>query len=79
MTDFRLLSESHLRVHTFPEWGVGARSLSHGRAECRWPWGVEPAERLGAEQGSIRTIHRGEVAGATCERLHAAPAAPTPT
>jgi S-adenosylmethionine decarboxylase len=63
VTGFALLSESHLTVHTFPEWRFAAFNLYHCGAELQWPWDAQLAEGLGAERVSIRTVRRGGALG----------------
>lgn len=60
VTGLILLSESHLTVHSFPEYGYAAFNLYHCRARGAWPWEQRLADVLGATDVVVRTQTRGQ-------------------
>ena len=59
VTGILLLSESHLTVHTFPEWGVATFNLYCCRPKPDWPWAQQLQELLGATDVHVRSLRRG--------------------
>src|SRR5882724_8162759 len=58
-TGMYLLSESHLTIHTFPEFQAATLNLYCCRPTRHWNWEAALAERLGATHVSVRSIVRG--------------------
>jgi S-adenosylmethionine decarboxylase len=65
VTGLLLLSESHLAVHTFPEWGLATFSFFCCRPCADWPWNDQLRQRLGATSVVVRSVRRG---GAAADR-----------
>jgi S-adenosylmethionine decarboxylase len=59
VTGIYLLSESHLTVHTWPEFGAAVFNLFCCRPRPDWPWGMKLRELLSAQQVEVRVIERG--------------------
>jgi S-adenosylmethionine decarboxylase len=59
VTGLALLSESHLAVHTFPEWGLAAFSFFCCRPTADWPWDDQLRQQLGARSVVVRMVRRG--------------------
>jgi S-adenosylmethionine decarboxylase len=70
VTGLVLLSESHLAVHTFPEWQLATFSFFCCRPCADWPWDDRLREQLGARSVLVRSVRRGgsPVDLATCAR-----------
>jgi S-adenosylmethionine decarboxylase len=62
-TGMYLLTESHLTIHTFPEYGVATLNLYCCRERDRWDWEAQLSERLGAEHVRVRRLARGDERG----------------
>lgn len=58
VTGLLLLSESHLTVHTFPEYGTASINLFCCRRRPDWPWHEHLASALGATAVRVREIAR---------------------
>jgi len=58
-TGMYLLSESHLTIHTFPEFQAATLNLYCCRPTRHWNWETALAERLGATRVSVRSVVRG--------------------
>ena len=58
VTGMVLLSESHLTVHTWPEFGSAAFNLFCCRPRPAWSWEEKLRERLGAGRVEVRCIER---------------------
>ena len=58
VTGMILLSESHLTVHTWPEFGSAAFNLFCCRPRPPWPWEHELRQRLGAARVEVRRVER---------------------
>jgi S-adenosylmethionine decarboxylase len=61
LTGLVLLSESHLAVHTFPEWGLAAFSFFCCRPCVDWPWNDQLRVQLGATAVVVRSVRRGRL------------------
>lgn len=59
VTGMYLLAESHLTVHTYPEWGLATFNLYCCRPRDPWPWEAELGGALGASSVSVRAVPRG--------------------
>ncbi len=59
VTGLMLLSESHLTVHTFPEYGTATFNLYCCRPKPEWPWAARLAEAIGAAHVDVRSCQRG--------------------
>lgn len=59
VTGLYLLAESHLAIHTFPEFRSATFNLYCCRARPEWPWQEALERALGAERVSVRKISRG--------------------
>ena len=59
VTGMYLLSESHLTIHTFPEFQAATLNLYCCRPTRHWNWQAALTERLGATQVSVRSFVRG--------------------
>lgn len=60
VTGLYLLTESHLSVHTYPEFGTATLNLYCCRPRAEFPWAAELAAALGATGVSVRVVTRGE-------------------
>jgi S-adenosylmethionine decarboxylase len=58
VTGFALLSESHLALHTYPEYGLATINLYCCRARPEWRWAECLREMLGATNVRVRAIER---------------------
>ena len=58
LTGIWMLSESHLAIHTFPEFGSICVNLFCCRPRSAWPWEKRLAELLGARAVTIRSLDR---------------------
>jgi S-adenosylmethionine decarboxylase len=58
LTGMVLLAESHLTVHTWPEFGTAAFNLFCCRPRPPWPWKERLSEMLGAEHVEVRCVER---------------------
>jgi S-adenosylmethionine decarboxylase len=65
VTGMYLLSESHLTIHTFPEFQAATLNLYCCRPIRHWNWEAALAECLGATHVSVRSIVRGPSRPAT--------------
>ncbi|QEG39653.1 S-adenosylmethionine decarboxylase family protein [Roseimaritima ulvae] len=65
VTAVYLLSESHLTLHTYPEYGTATFNLYCCRTRPDWPWRQELTRRLDAFQVSIRSLQRGLAPGSS--------------
>ncbi|WP_153556491.1 S-adenosylmethionine decarboxylase family protein [Roseimaritima sediminicola] len=59
VTAMYLLTESHLTVHTYPEYGTATFNLYCCRSRPEWPWGARLAALLDADQVVVRSLVRG--------------------
>jgi S-adenosylmethionine decarboxylase len=59
VTGLFLLSESHLAVHTYPEFELATFNLYCCRDEIHWPWQEFLQDRLTAMEVSVREAARG--------------------
>lgn len=59
VTGMYLLSESHLTIHTFPEFRAATLNLYCCRPTRHWNWEAVLAECLGATHVSVQSIVRG--------------------
>ena len=62
-----LLTESHLTLHTYPEFGTATFNLYCCREREPWPWDERLAEMLGAADVRVTSACRGEPIPANCE------------
>jgi S-adenosylmethionine decarboxylase len=62
MTAMYLLRESHLSLHTYPEFGIATFNLYCCRPRRRWDWEARLATLLGASRTLVREIVRGSAA-----------------
>jgi S-adenosylmethionine decarboxylase len=58
ITGLWLLAESHLTVHTFPEFGSACVNLFCCTPRRAWEWEARLAELLGASEVRVRTVDR---------------------
>ncbi|MBI2901031.1 MAG: S-adenosylmethionine decarboxylase [Planctomycetes bacterium] len=58
LTGFWMLQESHLAVHTFPEFGSLCVNLFCCRPRRAWEWEARLAQWLGARRVSVRSFER---------------------
>lgn len=58
VTGLVMLAESHLTVHTFPEYGSACFNLFCCTPRAAWPWRETLAELLGAESVQVRHVIR---------------------
>lgn len=58
VTGFVVLAESHLSVHTFPEFGSLCLDLFCCRPRPEWPFPARLAERLGAIEVRVTRVER---------------------
>lgn len=58
ITGLVLLAESHLTVHTYPEYGTLTLNLFCCRPRPEYPFERELGRRMGAEQVSVRRLER---------------------
>lgn len=58
LTGFVVLAESHLSVHTFPEFGSLCLDLFCCRARAEWPFAARLAARLGATEVRVQRVER---------------------
>ncbi len=61
VTAMYLLSESHLTLHTYPEYGTATFNLYCCRKRAAWSWQRELSNRLSATQVSIQSLERGRL------------------
>ena len=59
VTGVVLLSESHLAVHTFPEWQLATFSFFCCRPCADWPWNDRLRAQLGATDVIVQSVRRG--------------------
>lgn len=59
VTAMYLLSESHLTLHTYPEYGTATFNLYCCRKRPAWPWQHELTNRLGAANVLVQSVQRG--------------------
>lgn len=59
VTGLVLLTESHLAVHTFPEYAAATFSLFSCRPHRDWAWAERLEYWIGAGEVTVRTIDRG--------------------
>jgi len=64
LTGLVMLAESHLSVHTFPEYRYAALNLYCCRQTAEWGWETALKELLGADKVIVRTLVRGGTAQA---------------
>ena len=64
VTGMYILSESHLTVHTWPEFGTAVFNLFCCRPRPDWPWSPKLREMLKAQHVEVRIIDRGVAAEA---------------
>jgi S-adenosylmethionine decarboxylase len=60
VTGLYLLTESHLSVHTYPEYGIATLNLYCCRPRPDFPWSDELARVLGATRVDVRMVRRGQ-------------------
>jgi S-adenosylmethionine decarboxylase len=58
ITGLWLLAESHLTVHTFPEFGSACINLFCCTPRRDWEWSERLAELLGATEVRVRSVPR---------------------
>jgi S-adenosylmethionine decarboxylase len=58
ITGLWLLAESHLTVHTFPEFGSACVNLFCCTPREPWDWSLRLRELLGAEEVRVRSVSR---------------------
>jgi S-adenosylmethionine decarboxylase len=58
-TGMYLLTESHLTLHTFPEFGQATLNLYCCRARKDWDWEARLEEFLSAAEVSVQCLERG--------------------
>ena len=58
ITGMVMLAESHLTVHTFPEYGSLCLNLFCCTPRPAWPWRERLQERLGADEVRCRMVSR---------------------
>ncbi len=58
ITGLWLLAESHLTVHTFPEFGSACVNLFCCTPRRAWEWDARLAELLGATEVRVRSVER---------------------
>lgn len=61
VTGLVMLTESHLAVHTYPEFGVATFNLYCCSNRPEWPWADRLAEHIGAEAVEVRAFVRGGI------------------
>ena len=59
VTGLYLLSESHLAIHTYPEFELLTLNLYCCRSRADWPWKAELQQRVGANRVTVRHVVRG--------------------
>ena len=59
-----LLTESHLALHTYPEFGIATFNLYCCRERPRWPWENYLRDLLRATDVQVQTVLRGDRADA---------------
>jgi S-adenosylmethionine decarboxylase len=59
VTGLVMLSESHLSVHTYPEYGIASFNLYCCRERPAWPWEERLREMLDATSIVARVLDRG--------------------
>ncbi len=70
-----LLSESHLAVHTYPEYGLTTLNFVCCRDQAEWPWEAELRSALGADAVFVRVLPRGVWSHSTSPSAAESPAA----
>lgn len=73
ITGMHMLAESHLTVHTFPEYASACINLFCCTPRAAWDWRARLAELLGAQTVQVRVLTR-EYAAATAVALSASDA-----
>ena len=58
LTGFQMLRESHLAVHTFPEFGSACLDLFCCRTRPPWDWTAACRRHLGARSVRVRRLPR---------------------
>jgi S-adenosylmethionine decarboxylase len=59
VTGLLLLSESHLALHTYPEYGIATINLYCCRERPVWGWAGRLRATLGATFVTVRAVERG--------------------
>jgi S-adenosylmethionine decarboxylase len=60
VTGLYLLAESHLALHTWPEYGFLSINLYCCSPRAPWPWKENLVTMLGAQYVTVRCISRGD-------------------
>lgn len=68
ITGMVLLAESHLTIHTYPEYGLAAINLYSCRGALAWPWAERLRAHLGAREVTVRDIDRGGLTAQPADR-----------
>lgn len=58
VTGMLMLAESHLTVHTFPEYGAACFNLFCCTPRVEWSWSEKLGDLLGAEHVTVRELRR---------------------
>ena len=61
VTGLVMLTESHLAVHTYPEFGVATFNLYCCAERPEWSWAERLTEELDAAEVVVRTVVRGSM------------------